>query len=203
MNNSKNKFLSKPILREKVSVKKNVCLNNLSEFPSLIDDKICNNTIDPNEQILEPIIKPLNYKDLVILNKKDIVNDNNLVKPGWVNLKYENMHIGKNKYIRTIIEEYGPSIYIVEQNNEKHKLELNNKDIDDWIQNRKERLEMSFEYEYIWNDREKREIIDGYCSMCEKSYKFIDEIIPIEDEEYETFYEEKINKGKKLVSDEF
>lgn len=203
MNNSKNKFLSKPILREKVSVKKNVCLNNLSEFPSLIDDKICNNTIDPNEQILEPIIKPLNYKDLVILNKKDVINDNNLVKPGWVNLKYENMHIGKNKYIRTIIEEYGPSIYIVEQNNEKHKLELNNKDIDDWIQNRKERLEMSFEYEYIWNDREKREIIDGYCSMCEKSYKFIDEIIPIEDEEYETFYEEKINKGKKLVSDEF
>ena len=202
MNNSKNKFLSKPILREKVSVKKNVCLNNLSEFPSLIDDKICNNTIDPNEQILEPIIKPLNYKDLVILNKKDVINDNNLVKPGWVNLKYENMHIGKNKYIRTIIEEYGPSIYIVEQNNEKHKLELN-KDIDDWIQNRKERLEMSFEYEYIWNDREKREIIDGYCSMCEKSYKFIDEIIPIEDEEYETFYEEKINKGKKLVSDEF
>ena len=202
MNNSKNKFLSKPILREKVSVKKNVCLNNLSEFPSLIDDKICNNTIDPNEQILEPIIKPLNYKDLVILNKKDVINDNNLVKPGWVNLKYENMHIGKNKYIRTIIEEYGPSIYIVEQNNEKHKLELN-KDIDDWIQNRKERLEMSFEYEYIWNDREKREIIDGYCSMCEKSYKFIDEIIPVEDEEYETFYEEKINKGKKLVSDEF
>lgn len=202
MNNSKNKFLSKPILREKVPVKKNVCLNNLSEFPSLIDDKICNNTIDPNEQILEPIIKPLNYKDLVILNKKDVINDNNLVKPGWVNLKYENMHIGKNKYIRTIIEEYGPSIYIVEQNNEKHKLELN-KDIDDWIQNRKERLEMSFEYEYIWNDREKREIIDGYCSMCEKSYKFIDEIIPVEDEEYETFYEEKINKGKKLVSDEF
>ena len=203
MNNSKNKFLSKPILREKVSIKKNVCLNNLNEFPSLIDDKISNNTIYPNEQILEPIIKPLNYKDLVILNKKDIVNDNNLVKPGWVNLKYENIHIGENKYIRTIIEEYGPSIYIADQDNEKHKLELNNKDIDDWIQNRKERLEMSFEYEYIWNDREKREILDGYCSMCEKSYKFTDEIIPIEDEEYETFYEEKINKGKKLISDEF
>jgi hypothetical protein len=39
--------------------------------------------------------------------------------------------------------------------------------------------------------------------MCEKLYKFTDEIIPIEDEDYETFYEEKINKGKKLISDEF
>jgi hypothetical protein len=113
------------------------------------------------------------------------------------------MHIGENKYIRTIIEEYGPSIYVAEQESKKHKLELNNKDIDDWIQNRKERLEMSFEYEYIWNDREKKEILDGYCSMCEKLYKFTDEIIPIEDEDYETFYEEKINKGKKLISDEF
>lgn len=67
----------------------------------------------------------------------------------------------KKEHYRYIINKY-------KRENEMQKQKKINEQFNKYIEQNRERIMNSFEYDYVWSEEEKREYLDGYCYYCEK-----------------------------------
>jgi hypothetical protein len=67
--------------------------------------------------------------------------------------------------------EYRYTINKFKRDIEIQKQRENNERFEKYVQNNRERLMNTFEYDYVWSEEEKREYVDGYCYYCEKHNK--------------------------------
>jgi hypothetical protein len=167
---------------------KHIPIENNQEFPSITNQKIIIN---------EDNSKKLNYKELTLQNKQqqNILND---IKPGWIHLKFKKFTDINGKEFKPIIKEYGNITeqgFKMNEEQEQKQIKLLDEEFEKWDIERKKWIEYYDECGYILDEKQKNEMINGYCSLCSKN-NYEDDANSESDSDFETFYEEKFKKNK-------
>lgn len=188
----KNKESFQNNMFEKGLNKHKLNIDNEEMFPSLSEDIVVKKSSNKKDKNI------LNYKEFtektssgVLVNKKKEED----FRPGWLYMsrKLEMQENGKMAYVT--MKQYNESEFYKENDeNSDFEVFINfNDDFNKWNENRIERIKCTFEYDYLWDEDKRNEMLYGLYKedLVKHGDVYDDYDEDQEDEEFGDFYSYK------------